>query len=131
VHLSVKAAEAGVDAGDDKTCICNGVALQHKGYGGGVLVAGNMDADTVVIEAAVANDHVAELTAGSFMSAHGHAFLNLGYFIAKIDRACGQKLQSLTDNLYTLVAFQRTDYNSCKHVAVRMNGNIKFKIIVG
>ena len=98
MHLSVKAAEAGVDAGDDKTCIGNGVALQHKGYGGGVLVAGNMDADTVVVEAAVANDHVAELTAGSLMTLDGLAGLDLLQLGTQIDGGVGQVLQSLTQN---------------------------------
>ncbi len=56
VHaLSVEAAEAGVDTGNDQSRIRYGVSAKHERDGRGVLVGRNMDADTVVGETAVAD----------------------------------------------------------------------------
>ena len=130
MHSAVQTAEAGVYAGNDKAGIRYRIIPQHMRDSRRILKARHMYTYTVVIEASVACQHIAQLTAWRFMALYCLAFLDLREFGPEIDRAFRQIFKGLAENLDALVALKRAHYHACENIAAVDNGDIKLKITV-
>ena len=89
-----------------------------------------MDTQTFVALCAVSDYLVSQLATGSFVSDHIFACGQLGNLNAKIDSACGQVIESLSDDLDTLEVFENTDNNSGEYVTGVVNSLLEIEIVI-
>ena len=85
----------------------------------------------MVVDAAVAHYHMAQLAAGRLMTADRLTLFDLGQLVAQVDGAFRQVFQGLADDLDALIALQHAHQHTGEHVAAVHGVNFEVKVVIG